>query len=71
MTGLSGPQSQEVTVIRMPNALPSPRRIPRLTGPSARPVIALPGYCRALIRVRDYEAFIEEHTFRDDRVRPT
>jgi hypothetical protein len=35
------------------------------------PVIALPGYGRPLIRVRDYDTFIEEHTFRDDRVRPT
>jgi hypothetical protein len=34
-------------------------------------VIVLPGYARPLIRVDDYQAFIEEHTFRGDRVRPT
>jgi hypothetical protein len=36
----------------------------------ACPVIALPGYSRPLIRVRDYEAFIAEHTYARDRVRP-
>jgi hypothetical protein len=34
-------------------------------------VIVLPGYSRPLIRVDDYRAYIEEHTFRGDRVRPT
>lgn len=37
----------------------------------ALPVIALPGYSRPLVRVDDYRAFIEKHTFRDDRVRPS
>jgi hypothetical protein len=36
----------------------------------ACPVIALPGYSRPLIRVRDYEGFIADHTYADDRVRP-
>ena len=35
------------------------------------PVVAFPGYSRPLVRVADYQAFIEEHTFRGDRVRPT
>lgn len=34
------------------------------------PVVALPGYSRPLIRVRDYRALIERSTFADDRVRP-
>jgi hypothetical protein len=33
------------------------------------PVVAIPGYSRPLIRVEDYQAFIREHTFADDRVR--
>jgi hypothetical protein len=33
-------------------------------------VVALPGYSRAMIRVEDYLAFIDEHTFGDDGVRP-
>ena len=33
-------------------------------------VIVLPGYSRPLVRVGDYQAFIEEHTYRGDRVRP-
>lgn len=37
----------------------------------ACPVISLPGYSRPLIRVADFEAFVEEHTYGDDRVRPT
>jgi hypothetical protein len=36
----------------------------------ACPVVVLPGYSRPLVRVADYEAFIAEHTYRDDRVRP-
>ena len=35
----------------------------------ACPVIALPGYSRPLIRVRDYLALIDAHTFDKDRVR--
>lgn len=34
------------------------------------PVVALPDYKRTLIRADDYRAYIEEHTYRDDRVRP-
>jgi hypothetical protein len=37
----------------------------------ALPVVALPGYSRPLIRVDDYRAFLTEHTFNGDRVRPT
>jgi hypothetical protein len=33
------------------------------------PVVSLPGYSRPLIRVGDYLAFLEEHTYRGDRVR--
>jgi hypothetical protein len=36
----------------------------------ALPVVALPGYSRPLIRVKDYLALIESNTFHDDRVRP-
>ncbi len=36
----------------------------------ACPVVALPGYSRPLIRVEDYQAFIREHTYADDVVRP-
>jgi hypothetical protein len=35
------------------------------------PVVVLPGYSRPLIRVEDYREFVAEHTYRDDRVRPT
>jgi hypothetical protein len=35
------------------------------------PVVCLPGYSRPLIRVADYRALIDEHTYRGDRVRPT
>lgn len=35
----------------------------------ALPVVALPGYSRPLIRADDYRAFLEAHTYRDDRVR--
>lgn len=36
----------------------------------ALPVVALPGYSRPMIRVRDYLELLKERTFRDDRVRP-
>jgi hypothetical protein len=36
----------------------------------ALPVVALPGYSRPMIRVDEYLALIEQHTYRDDRVRP-
>jgi hypothetical protein len=36
----------------------------------ALPVVALPGYSRPLIRADDYRAFLAEHTYRDERVRP-
>jgi hypothetical protein len=36
----------------------------------ALPVVALPGYSRPLVRADDYRAFLETHTYRDDRVRP-
>lgn len=35
------------------------------------PAVAIPGYSRTVILVRDYLAFVEEHTYRGDRVRPT
>jgi hypothetical protein len=35
------------------------------------PVVAIPGYSRPLIRVADYEAFLEDCTYRGGRVRPT
>lgn len=34
------------------------------------PVVAIPGYTRPMIRVEDYVAFIERHTYAGDRVRP-
>jgi hypothetical protein len=36
------------------------------------PVVALPGYSRPVVRVRDYLAFLDEHTFTDKvaRVQP-
>ena len=34
-------------------------------------VVALPGYSRPMVRVRDYLELIENYTFRDDRVRPS
>jgi hypothetical protein len=37
----------------------------------ALPVVVLPGYSRPLIRAEDYQAFLVEHTYRGDRVRPT
>ena len=36
----------------------------------ACPVVAFPGYSRPLIRVADYLAFVEQYTYRGDRVRP-
>jgi len=36
----------------------------------ALPVIYLPGYRRPMVRVADYLALIEEHTYRGDRVVP-
>jgi hypothetical protein len=37
----------------------------------ALPVVAIPGYSRPLIRAEQYLEFVEEHTYRDDRVRPS
>lgn len=34
-------------------------------------VVALPGYSRPFVLAADYRAFIEKHTYRGDRVRPT
>jgi hypothetical protein len=34
------------------------------------PVISIPGYSRPLIRVADFHEFLEQHTYRGDRVRP-
>ena len=36
----------------------------------ALPVVALPGYSRPLIRAEQYLELVEQHTYRDDRVRP-
>jgi hypothetical protein len=36
----------------------------------ACPIVAFPGYTRPMIRVEDYLVFIEDHTYRGDRVRP-
>jgi hypothetical protein len=33
--------------------------------------VKLPGYSRPLVRVADFQRYVEEHTYRDDRVRPT
>lgn len=35
----------------------------------ALPIVALPGYSRPLIRAEQYLELVEEHTYRDDRVR--
>jgi hypothetical protein len=35
------------------------------------PVIALPGYSRPMIRADEYLEFVEQHTYRGDRVRPS
>ena len=37
----------------------------------ALPVVSLPGYSRPLIRAADFRAYLAEHTYRDNRVRPT
>lgn len=34
------------------------------------PVVALPGYSRPMIRAEQYRELLEQHTYRDDRVRP-
>ena len=34
------------------------------------PVVAFPGYSRPMIRVDQYLALVEQHTYCDDRVRP-
>jgi len=36
----------------------------------ALPVVALPGYSRPMIRAEQYAELVEQHTYRDDRVRP-
>jgi hypothetical protein len=36
----------------------------------ALPVVVLPGYSRPLVRAVDYCAFLEEHTYNGDGVRP-
>jgi hypothetical protein len=36
----------------------------------ACPVVSLPGYARPLIRVEHFQAFLEQHTYAGDRVRP-
>ncbi len=35
------------------------------------PVVALPGYSRPMIRAEQYRDLVEQHTYRDDRVRPS
>lgn len=35
----------------------------------ALPVVALPGYSRPMIRAEQYLELVEQHTYRDDRVR--
>jgi hypothetical protein len=35
------------------------------------PVVSLPGYARPLIRVAAFRAFLAEHTYAGDRVRPS
>lgn len=37
----------------------------------ALPIVVLPGYKRPLVRAEDYQRLLEEHTYRDDRVRST
>lgn len=37
----------------------------------ALPVVAFPGYSRPMIRAEQYLELVEEHTYRDDRVRPS
>jgi hypothetical protein len=36
----------------------------------ACPVVAIPGYSRPLVRAEDYLAYIDDHTYSGDRVRP-
>lgn len=36
----------------------------------AIPVVAIPGYSRPMIRAEQYLELVEQHTYRDDRVRP-
>lgn len=36
----------------------------------ALPVVALPGYSRPMVRAEQYLELVEQHTYRDDRVRP-
>jgi len=36
----------------------------------ALPIVALPGYSRPMIRAEQYRDLVEQHTYRDDRVRP-
>ncbi len=36
----------------------------------ALPVVALPGYSRPMIRAEQYLGLVDQHTYRDDRVRP-
>jgi hypothetical protein len=35
------------------------------------PVVAVPGFSRPMVRVRDYLALLDESTYAGDRVRPT
>jgi hypothetical protein len=37
----------------------------------ACPVISIPGYSRPLVSAADFRAFLAEHTYAGDRVRPT
>jgi hypothetical protein len=34
------------------------------------PIVSLPGYSRPLIKVADFQAFLEQNTYRGNRVRP-
>jgi hypothetical protein len=36
----------------------------------ALPIVSLPGYSRPLVQRVDYLAYVAEHTYRGDRVRP-
>jgi hypothetical protein len=36
----------------------------------ALPVVAIPGYSRPMIRAEQYLELVEQHTYRDDRIRP-
>jgi hypothetical protein len=35
------------------------------------PVVSLPGYSRPMVRAEQYLQLLEQHTYHDDRVRPT